>query len=204
MSSSSQGKSKDQGKDRRGRKDDNRDGGRGGRGGGRGFGGGRGQWVMPTGAAFFTGNASTALASKVNSGITIPVKAETSGRIARPNEIIDDVISVKTGTSVEKKSNLNRVNNQDAEVISIGDDSAAPFVPMQVEEDTDSDASVHEDEEDNNTHNLGVEGLEVWPPKHYDSTAPLSLPFGPKTATMRKILAAQVRALLPSYSYYLV
>lgn len=144
---------------------------------------------MPTGAAFFTGNASSALATKVNnSSLVIPTKTEHSaGRIARPNEIIDEVITVKSSLTAEKKSNLNRSNQSDAG--SNEGDSLTPYVPMQVEE-SDSDASVHEDGEEHTT--LGLEGLEMWPPKKYDATAPLSLPFGPKTATMRKLLAAQV------------
>lgn len=189
-SSSSQPRNKGD-KEKKTRRDD---GGRGGRGKDRPNqhnNAGRGQWVMPTGAAFFTGNASTALAKTVNSTISIPVKAETTGRIARPNEIIEDILPAVSGDKKPLPKGASEIDLTDNN----SNKDFEPYVPMEPE-DIDSDASMQEGDDDvDNNGVLGVEGLEVWPPKKYDPYAPLSLPFGPKTATMRKILAAQVSSM---------
>jgi hypothetical protein len=128
--------------------------------------GGRGQWTMPAGTAFFTGNAATQPAPKAKTSFSIPVvKAETSSssaRIYRPNEAIDEL------------------DQPMAAVI-----AAADLPPEPDLVDTDSDNSIDPD---------GGEGSRVsssslvWPPKRFHSLDPLSLPFGPKTVAMRKIL----------------
>lgn len=137
---------------------------RNGRGGGRGS-----NWVMPSGVSFFTGNAPAQLAAKMNQSITIPVKSEPTEKkssnlrkIARPNEAIEDDTALVGGSS------------------SFGRDFDLPPEPDL--EDSDSDKS-DADEEKLQRH------AETWPPVHFSSLEPLSLPFGPKTPQLRKVLA---------------
>ena len=42
-------------------------------------------------------------------------------------------------------------------------------------------------------------GMEVWPPEEFDSRHPFSLPFGPKTATMRQQVESAVSNFVPNY-----
>ncbi len=200
-------------------KKDGKGGDRGGRGGGNGRGeggrgGGRGHWVMPTGQAFFTGNAKSTLAAKATVGLTIPggnslaspiaaVKSEpstgTNGapRIPRPNEvidpIIDEVVPLKNkkgkGTSVSSNSSASSQYYQDdSDDSDASRDNDGKRKKDREAEDAD-EAFLYEEEGNGPMNPTGIEGLEVWPPKKYDPTAPLSLPFGPKTATMRRLLA---------------
>jgi hypothetical protein len=48
--------------------------------------GGRGQWVMPTGTAFFTGNAAAVPTVSSNNGGTLIGNPHLTQRIMRPNE----------------------------------------------------------------------------------------------------------------------
>lgn len=159
-------------KDQSRKKDQNRerDRDRGGRIGGRNGNdqreksGGRGHWVMPTGVAFFTGNAPAQLATSVKNFI-LPVKQE-SGRVSRPNESIE---TVETTNAMTKKST-----------------NEGEFW-TNVPESDDSDATVNDEDDEP----FDANGLEKWPPTRYDPYAPLSLPFGPRTAMTRKILASE-------------
>jgi len=114
---------------------------------------------MPTGVAFFTGNATVQLASNVKN-ITLPVKQEAP-RVARPNENID-TFETATTTYLDHKT-------------------------VHEAESSDSDVTVRDEEDEP----FDVNGLEKWPPTRYDSFAPLSLPFGPRTAATRKLLASE-------------
>lgn len=60
---------------------------------------------------------------------------------------------------------------------------------MQVaDESDDSDATVQDDDD----RPFDDQGRERWPPTRYDPYSPLSLPFGPRTALTRKLLASEV------------
>lgn len=101
-------------KDQPRRKDYNKDRDRGDRGGRNGNDqrerGGRGQWVMPTGVAFFTGNAPAQLASNVKN-LTLPVKSvkQEVGRVARPNECIENFETVSTTLMDKVRPQINRL-----------------------------------------------------------------------------------------------
>ncbi len=53
---------------------------------GRGGAGGRGQWVMPTGTAFFTGNATAPASTTASNGGSLINRPDATQRIMRPNE----------------------------------------------------------------------------------------------------------------------
>jgi hypothetical protein len=138
---------------------------------------------MPVGAGFFTGNAPAALAVKAKTTISLPVKSDSvrpstsssagsapaTNRVARPNELIEDELLPQATTSSS---------------------SAIPeYFREDVDDSSDSDATLP-DQDDNNGGDL-----ENWPPKRYDGLEPLSLPFGPKTPALRRMLASEVSVL---------
>jgi hypothetical protein len=149
---------------------------------------------MPQGQAFFTGNAKSTLAAKAAMpAITIPVgpsssstaagssSSGTSGikseapRIARPNEVIDPTEETKV-TMTSSSANAG-YDSDDSDVSR--DEEGKRRCDREAE--AAEEAFLYEQQDGS--------ALEVWPPQKYDSTAPLSLPFGPKTVALRRLLA---------------
>ena len=77
---------------------------------------------MPTGVAFFTGNATVQLASNVKN-ITLPVKQEAP-RVARPNENID-TFETATTTYLDHKT-VHEAESSDSDV-TVRDEDLAGF-----------------------------------------------------------------------------
>eukprot|EP01039_Chlorochromonas_danica_P008713 gene8714-9599_t len=130
--------------------------------------GGRGQWTMPMGSAFFSGNATAQLLNKsrnivIGPGSSSSAKSEAPAapRVLRPNE---DIGLLEEEMDAAQSAALMRSERETLE-------------------DSDSDASVE----------AVVPGNELWPPAVPISypPAPVQLPLGPPTVALRKQLASQ-------------
>lgn len=141
---------------------------------------------MPTGAAFFTGNATApqpiAPAATANGGSRIS-RPDLTQRIMRPNEaefLAQSASSSNMPKSEADSSDLPGVASMN---------SIASYYAAQNKAHEASDS----DDIPDTTDPVDKHGAEIWPPTQYESSAPVTLPLGPKTTNMRSRLAAEVR-----------